>query len=60
MFSLLFVFFESKVPRHAFLGATEKNKQTDFCSGRRLVTESCSRDRGKQNGAIVTIFSLIV
>ena len=24
-----------------------------------LVTESYSRDRGKQNGAIVTIFSLI-
>ena len=30
-----------------------------FCSCRHLVTESYSRNRGKQNGAIVTIFSLI-
>ena len=30
-----------------------------FCSCRRAVTESYNRDRGKQNGAIVTIFSLI-
>ena len=50
--------FKSKVPRHAFLGATKKKK--DFCSGWRLVTESYSRDRGKQNGAILTIFSLII
>ena len=30
-----------------------------FCSCRRLATELYSRDRGKQNGDIVTIFSLI-
>ena len=30
-----------------------------FCSWRRLVNESYGRDRGKQNGAIVTIFNLI-
>ena len=50
--------FESKVPRHPFLEATKKKKMK-FCSRRRLVTESYSRDRGKQNSAIVTIFSLI-
>ena len=53
--------FESKVPRHAFLKATKKKKQKQkmkFCSCRRAVTESYNRDRGKQNGAIVTIFSL--
>ena len=50
--------FESKVPRHAFLEATKKKKMK-FCSCRHLVTESYSRNRGKQNGAIVTIFSLI-
>ena len=49
--------FESKVPRHAFLEATKK--KIKFCSWRRLVTESYGRDRGKQNGAIVTIFNLI-
>ena len=49
--------FESKVPRHAFLEATKKKMK--FCSCRHLVTESYSRYRGKQNGAIVTIFSLI-
>ena len=49
--------FESKVPRHAFLEATKKKMK--FCSCRHLVTESYSRNRGKQNGAIVTIFSLI-
>ena len=51
--------FESKVPRHAFLGATKKKKMK-FCLYRRLVTESYSRDRGKQNGPIVTIFSFII
>ena len=104
--------FESKVPRHAFLGAAKKhnfwsrwrlvnnknnnrNNNNNFIlfteiqklnslpckywkasrGGARqvhqqhnylvktkafnLVTESYSRDRGKQNGAIVTIFSLI-
>ena len=30
-----------------------------FCWWRCLVTESYGRDRGKQNGAIVTIFNLI-
>ena len=54
--------FESKVPRHAFLEATKKKKKQQqkmkFCSCRRAVTESYNRDRGKQNGAIVTIFSL--
>ena len=30
-----------------------------ICWWRRLVTESYGRDRGKQNGAIVTIFNLI-
>ena len=48
---------ESKVPRHAFLEAT-KEKKMKFCSLRRLETELHGRDR-KQNGAIVTIFSLI-
>ena len=42
--------FESKVPRHAFLGATKKKMK--FCLYRSLVTESYSRDRGKQNGPI--------
>ena len=42
--------FESKVPRHACLEATKKKNK---------VTESYNRNRGKQNGAIVTIFSLI-
>ena len=56
IFSLLFV-FESKVPHHAFLGATKK--KMEFCLYRRLVTESYSRNRGKQNGAIVIIFSFI-
>ena len=51
--------FESKVPRHAFLEATKKKKKMKFCSCRRAVTKSYNRDRGKQNGAIVTIFSLI-
>ena len=53
--------FESNVPRHAFLEATQKKKKKKmkFCSCRRAVTESYNRDRGKQNGAIVTIFSLI-
>ena len=50
--------FESKVPRHAFLEATKK-KKNEFFLCRHLVTESYSRNRGKQNGAIVTIFSLI-
>ena len=50
--------FESKVPRHAFLEATKKKKNEVFLC-RHLVTESYSRNRGKQNGAIVTIFSLI-
>ena len=49
---------ESKVPRHAFLEAT-KEKKMKFCSWRRLETESYGRDRGKQNGAIVTLFNLI-
>ena len=49
--------FESKVPRHAFLKATDKKKMK-FCSCRRLVTESYSHDRGKQNGAIVTILQV--
>ena len=49
--------FESKVPRHAFLEATDKKKMK-FCSCRRLVTESYSRDRRKQNGAIVTILQV--
>ena len=48
---------ESKVLRHAFSEATKKKMK--FCSCRHLVTESYSRNRGKQNGAIVTIFSLI-
>ena len=48
--------FESKVPRHAL---RSREKRMKFCSSRRLVTESYSRDRGKQNGAIVTIFNLI-
>ena len=47
--------FESKVPRHEFLEARKKKK----FSCRDLVTESYSRNRGKQNGAIVAIFSLI-
>ena len=52
--------FESKVSRHALLEATKKKKKKmKFCSCRRAVTESYNRDRGKQNGAIVTIFSLI-
>ena len=51
--------FESKVPRHAFLEATKKKKKRKFCSCRRSVTESYNRDLGKQNGVIVTIFSLI-
>ena len=50
--------FESKVPRHAFLEATKKKKRS-FAKCRHLVTESYSLNRGKQNGAIVTIFSLI-
>ena len=50
--------FESKVPRHAFLGATTKKKKR-FLLRLTLVTEPYSRDRGKQNGAILTIFSLI-
>ena len=51
--------FESKVPRHAFLEATKKKKRSFANACRHLVTESYSRNRGKQNGAIVTIFSLI-
>ena len=51
--------FESKVPRHAFLEATDTHThKMKFCSCRRLVTESYSHDRGKQNGAIVTILQV--
>ena len=50
--------FESKVPRHAFLEVTDKKKKMKFCSCGRLVTESYSHDRGKQNGAIVTILQV--
>ena len=49
---LSFVFvFELSSPSRIF--------KMKVCSCRRLVTESYSRDRGKPNGAIVTIFKLI-
>ena len=60
IFSLLFVFFSLKFPVTHFRSHEKKKKEKmNFCSCRRAVTESYNRDRGKQNGAIVTIFSLI-